>query len=605
MRETHRLARITCCVAAEAAAGAEYTGHGSVDMGRVLFAHGHLLRFDRKQYAIGKPYPPLATITAAAYLRSLGHEVALYDPMLDDDTRGFAPALARVRPDVVVIYDDVFNWFTKMCLGRMREAALGMIAAARAAGARVIVSGHDSADAPEVYLHAGADFVAVGEAEITLGELLARMDAPADVPGLVFRDRGMVRRTGPALAAEGAGDAADRGVGSRRRRSLPRVLARAPRLFLAEREHDARLPVQVQLVLEAGLREHVSHAHARRRRRGDPLAARALRARSPLVLRRHLRAEGALADPVFRAHRRRRAGGAVPVSDARRSDDRRERRGAEARRLRRDLDGRRIGRAVGPRRDGQGHDASIRCAAPCSRLRAAGIRIGFFLQFGYPGEGWREIEMTRRPRPRADARRHRHLGQLPAARHALSRERARRAWARSGTGTRATTWTRCFRACSRASSIDGCRGRFMRNSGHAMRCARCAGWWPRPSPDDRQLSTSLKALSGLAELPLWLANTALLHAQVGFSRQKIVAEPVRKTVSALRKQTSRGVADLFSTGPEAYSMREFARARIDMTRRFKELMVLFLLGVSIALAPMACSDDNSNDDGGPRTMTPG
>jgi radical SAM superfamily enzyme YgiQ (UPF0313 family) len=29
------------------------------------------------------------------------------------------------------------------------------------------------------------------------------------------------------------------------------------------------------------------------------------------------------------------------------------------------------------------------------RLRAAGVRIGFFLQFGYPGEGWREIEATR------------------------------------------------------------------------------------------------------------------------------------------------------------------------------------------------------------------
>src|SRR4029078_2824076 len=115
-------------------------------MGRVLFAHGHLLRFDRKQYAIGKPYPPLATITAAAYLRSLGHEVALYDPMLDDDTRGFPTALARVRPDVVVIYDDVFNWFTKMCLGAMREAALKMIAAAGAAGARVGGSGGDTRD---------------------------------------------------------------------------------------------------------------------------------------------------------------------------------------------------------------------------------------------------------------------------------------------------------------------------------------------------------------------------------------------------------------------------------------------------------------------------
>jgi len=31
-----------------------------------------------------------------------------------------------------------------------------------------------------------------------------------------------------------------------------------------------------------------------------------------------------------------------------------------------------------------------------SRLRVAGIRVGFFLQFGYPGESWSEIEETRR-----------------------------------------------------------------------------------------------------------------------------------------------------------------------------------------------------------------
>ena len=331
----------------------KYTHCASAFMARVLFAHGHLLRFDRKQHAIGKPYPPLATITAAAYLRSLGHDVALYDPMLDDDTRGFAPALARARPEIVVIYDDVFNWFTKMCLGRMREAALGMIAAARAAGARVVVSGHDAADAPEVYLGAGADFVAVGEAEITLGELLAgypTLDAPGGVPGLVFRDRGMVRRTGPRALLEGAGHAPDRGVGSRRRRSLPRVLARTPRLLLAERQHDARLPLQVQLVLEAGLRQHVSHAHARRRGRRDPPAARALRARSPLVLRRHLRAQGALADAVLRTDGERGAGASVPLPDARRPDDRRKRRGASTRRLRRDLAGRRVGRAERARR---------------------------------------------------------------------------------------------------------------------------------------------------------------------------------------------------------------------------------------------------------------
>jgi anaerobic magnesium-protoporphyrin IX monomethyl ester cyclase len=36
--------------------------------------------------------------------------------------------------------------------------------------------------------------------------------------------------------------------------------------------------------------------------------------------------------------------------------------------------------------------AQIREAA--RRLHEAGIEVGFFLQFGYPGEGWREIEQT-------------------------------------------------------------------------------------------------------------------------------------------------------------------------------------------------------------------
>jgi len=76
-----------------------------------------------------------------------------------------------------VLYDDVFNWFTKMCLTRMREAALDMVRQARARGVRVIVSGNDAADAPQVYLEAGAEFVVIGEGEITLGELLARMSS--------------------------------------------------------------------------------------------------------------------------------------------------------------------------------------------------------------------------------------------------------------------------------------------------------------------------------------------------------------------------------------------------------------------------------------------
>lgn len=174
-------------------------------MARVLFAHAHLLRFDAKQLAIGKPYAPLATLIAAGELRARGHEVALFDPMLDDDVSGFGVALRRHRPDVVVLYDDAFNWFTKMCLSSMRDAALTMIREA-APSLPVVVFGHDAADHPQPYLEAGASFVIVGEGERTLDELLANAPtdfdikrwsaAVVDVPGLVVKHRGLVRRTG-------------------------------------------------------------------------------------------------------------------------------------------------------------------------------------------------------------------------------------------------------------------------------------------------------------------------------------------------------------------------------------------------------------------------
>ncbi|MDP8998835.1 MAG: B12-binding domain-containing radical SAM protein [Myxococcota bacterium] len=178
-------------------------------MARVLFAHGHLLRRDAKQHAIGKPYPPLATLFAAAHVRALGHDVGLFDPMLDDDTSGFRGTLEQVRPEIVVLYDDTFNWFTKMCLARMRAATYAMIGEGRARGVPVIVAGHDAADDPEAYLRAGASFVILGEGEVTLGELvdaIARHSGDVDavrgetlstIPGVALLDRGLLRRSPP------------------------------------------------------------------------------------------------------------------------------------------------------------------------------------------------------------------------------------------------------------------------------------------------------------------------------------------------------------------------------------------------------------------------
>jgi anaerobic magnesium-protoporphyrin IX monomethyl ester cyclase len=142
----------------------------------IQVGHSYFLKYDRKQWERAKPYPPLATIQIAALLRHMGHKVTLFDAMLAEGVEEYQGSLQAARPDVVVLYEDNFNYLTKMCLGRMREAACQMISEARANGARVIVAGSDASDQPEAFLAAGAHAVLIGEGVAPLLELMARLE---------------------------------------------------------------------------------------------------------------------------------------------------------------------------------------------------------------------------------------------------------------------------------------------------------------------------------------------------------------------------------------------------------------------------------------------
>lgn len=143
-------------------------------MTKILFGHAYFLRFDRKLFEAMQPYPPMGTIVAAAVARAAGREVALFDAMLAESERAFEVALVAEKPGLVVLYEDNFNYLSKMCLSRMREAALVMLAAARRHGVRSWVCGADASDHPEPYLDAGAELVLHGEGDETLADLLKR-----------------------------------------------------------------------------------------------------------------------------------------------------------------------------------------------------------------------------------------------------------------------------------------------------------------------------------------------------------------------------------------------------------------------------------------------
>jgi anaerobic magnesium-protoporphyrin IX monomethyl ester cyclase len=167
-------------------------------MSSILFSHSYFLRFDPKQWSTGQPYAPIGTLYAAGLLRENGYSVSFFDTMFAHSPREVLPALEE-GPDYFVLYDDGFNYLTKMCLTNMREAAFEMIKLAKQNGCTVIVSSSDSTDQYEKYLEQGADFVMIGEAEMTLLELVQRIGSGETdhsvVQGLAFKQNDCVVKT--------------------------------------------------------------------------------------------------------------------------------------------------------------------------------------------------------------------------------------------------------------------------------------------------------------------------------------------------------------------------------------------------------------------------
>ncbi|MDX1994468.1 MAG: radical SAM protein [bacterium] len=169
---------------------------------QILFGQSYYLRFDPKLWHAMQPYPPLGTLYAAAYLRQRGYEVALYDAMLAESLDEWVAALDQHRPRYAVLFEDNFNYLSKMSLLRMREAAFEMIKDAKAKGCIVIVAGADMTDHADKYLQAGADYVLIGEGDESLAALVDHLEGKdslmlSEVQGIAFLENGRMVKTLP------------------------------------------------------------------------------------------------------------------------------------------------------------------------------------------------------------------------------------------------------------------------------------------------------------------------------------------------------------------------------------------------------------------------
>lgn len=144
---------------------------------KILISHSYFLHLDSKELAFKKPYPPLASIALAAWIRQeLGMDIEFYDVMFDKDESGLIESIEKIQPDVFILYDDDFNFLTKMCLENMRKAIFRMIEKVEKKGV-FIAHSSDASDQARLYLNKGFDFIVHRNAEKIIVEMLRSLQS--------------------------------------------------------------------------------------------------------------------------------------------------------------------------------------------------------------------------------------------------------------------------------------------------------------------------------------------------------------------------------------------------------------------------------------------
>jgi len=146
---------------------------------------------------IEEPLPafPLGVAYLAGNIDPTAHSVEVLDLMFEDDARGkVASAVQRVAPDIIGVSIRNVNAGGFNPLPEIE----GLVRLCRKeSGARIVLGGTGFTMMPrEIITHFDADLGVVGEGVVSFNRLLERLEAGKewdDIPGLVWKDDGMVR----------------------------------------------------------------------------------------------------------------------------------------------------------------------------------------------------------------------------------------------------------------------------------------------------------------------------------------------------------------------------------------------------------------------------
>ncbi|HVZ17442.1 MAG TPA: radical SAM protein [Terriglobales bacterium] len=163
-------------------------------MSDLLLTHGYFLYEDPKELQILKPYVPLGLLYICSHLRQRGFGVNVFDSTFSRREDLFT-YLHTAPPSVLGIYANLMT----------RTNVVEILRVAKESGWTTVVGGPEPGAYVTEYLDHRADFVVLGEGEITLEELLPAITSGNKaellrVNGIAFRDSSGQIHSTPARA---------------------------------------------------------------------------------------------------------------------------------------------------------------------------------------------------------------------------------------------------------------------------------------------------------------------------------------------------------------------------------------------------------------------
>lgn len=156
----------------------------------LLLTHGYFLEDDAKEQVIMRPYPPLGILYISTYLENEGIANEVYDTTFSSKLK-FNDYLLTNRPKHVAFYVNLMTKLNVLASIKFIKQNLP--------DSKIILGGPEVTHSIENFLNYGADFIVIGEGEVTMAELINELHGGSNelekICGIAYIKDGAVTQT--------------------------------------------------------------------------------------------------------------------------------------------------------------------------------------------------------------------------------------------------------------------------------------------------------------------------------------------------------------------------------------------------------------------------